>query len=234
MSINKSSLTHFLQLLTSERYELANSCGLEDWMWGPGEITWTTSEDGNPVKTNALYSYFQKLTKQSNAFLAGASKLLESGEEGADVETAVQSISLCGEIIATRDDLERAMKVLSHRPVDIITERAISTTNTRDRKGKGLDPAISIERIYAQECERLAFQHVSFTETSGSVSSYAYHSKVQQTAHATRNPKDRLHLIRELAVMATSLPPGVWVRVDEVRNDAMWVTYPAAWNDVVC
>ena len=26
---------------------------------------------------------------------------------------------------------------------------------------------------------------------------------------------------KELAVMATSLPPGVWVRVDEVRNDAM-------------
>ena len=32
---------------------------------------------------------------------------------------------------------------------------------------------------------------------------------------------NRPHLVKELAVTATSLPPGVWVRVDEVRNDAM-------------
>ena len=50
---------------------------------------------------------------------------------------------------------------------------------------------------------------------------YKYASELEQTANATRNPKDRLHLVKELAVMATSLAPGVWVRVDEVRNDAM-------------
>ncbi len=50
---------------------------------------------------------------------------------------------------------------------------------------------------------------------------YKYGPELARTANATRNPKDRLHLVKELAVMATSLPPGVWVRVDEVRNDAM-------------
>ncbi|KAJ8508783.1 hypothetical protein ONZ45_g8975 [Pleurotus djamor] len=30
-----------------------------------------------------------------------------------------------------------------------------------------------------------------------------------------------MHLVKELAVMATSLPPGIWVRVDETRNDVL-------------
>lgn len=181
------------------------------------------------MKTNALYNYFQKLTKQSEAFLAGASQLLEDGEADSEVETAVQSVSLCGEIIATRDDLERAMKVLSKRPATAATAEdapetlSASPTKKGKSKGKGPDPSINIERKYAQECERLAFQHIALPQVGGAYTSYAYTKDLKSTANATRNPKDRLHLIRELAVMATSLPPGVWVRVDEVRNDAMYV-----------
>ena len=184
------------------------------------------------MKANALYSYFQKLTKQSEAFLAGASQLLESGEDGAEVETAVQSVSLCGEIIAARDDLERAMKVLSREPAASNEEpppetetvcKSTSKGKCKD-KGKGVDVSVGMERLYAEECERLAFEHVGFPQTGGKYGWYAYGDEVAKTANATRHPKDRLHLIRELAVMATSLPPGVWVRVDEVRNDAMYVT----------
>ena len=41
------------------------------------------------------------------------------------------------------------------------------------------------------------------------------------SASGTRAPAARLRLLKELAVMATSLPLGVWVRADEVRNDAL-------------
>lgn len=220
-----------MQVLIGERYELASSSGLEDWMWRNGEIKWAES-DGKPIKANALYTYFKKLTKQSEAFLAGASQLLEGDGDGdgAEVENTVQSVSLCGEIIAARDNLERAMKILAkdppqpveHVPIPPVSSKAKGKGNKRD-KGKGPDPAIDVERRYAQACERLAFQHVAFPQTNGTYTHYAYAKELKSTASATRNPKDRLRLVKELAVMATSLPPGVWVRVDEVRNDAMYV-----------
>lgn len=213
-----------LQVLINERYELASSCGLEEWMWGDGEITWTTSADGTPAKANALYGYFQKLTKQSEAFLAGASQLLEAGAgDGGDgeVETAVQSVSLCCEIIAARDDLERTMKLLAKRPAAAEPVGQSSCHGKGKGRSQGSRPSLTLEQRYAQDCERLAFQHVAFPQANGDYVSYNYAKELKSTANATRNPKDRLHLVKELAVTATSLPPGVWVRVDEVRNDAI-------------
>lgn len=211
-------------MLTGERYKLASSGGLEEWMWGDAEIKWAESTDGTIIKAQPLYAYFQKLTKQSEAFLAGASQLLESGGEDAEVESMVQSLSLCGEIIATRDGLERAMQVLNKGPQAGNPEHVEpASTHTKGKlKGKGHDPSIDIEREYAAECERLAFAHVPFPQAAnGTYTTFNYARELQQTANATRNPKDRLHLVKELAVTATSLPTGIWVRVDEVRNDAM-------------
>ncbi|EKM61580.1 uncharacterized protein PHACADRAFT_204748 [Phanerochaete carnosa HHB-10118-sp] len=203
-----------LEVLIGERYELASSGGLEEWMWGDGEIKWAESSDGASVKAQPLYTYFQKLTKQSEAFLAGASALLESGGEDAEIENAVQSLSLCGEFIATKDDLERAMRVLNNGPSP--------PTNNGKNKGKGHDPALELERRYTAECERLAFAHVAFPQApDGCYATFNYANQLQRTANATRTPKDRLHLVKELAVTATSLPTGIWVRVDEVRNDAI-------------
>jgi baculoviral IAP repeat-containing protein 6 len=99
--------------------------------------------------------------------------------------------------------------------------------NEGNGKGKGRDPALDMEKAYSNDCERLAFQYVDTLSNRGirgfglDYANYNFVSQLKQTASATRNPKDRLHLIKELAVMATCLPPGVWVRVDEVRNDAM-------------
>ena len=226
-NVTTMCFTTRLQVLINQRYELASSCGLEEWMWGEGEITWTTSIDGTPAKANALYGYFQKLTKQSEAFLVGASQLLETGaggEDGAEVETMLESVSLCGEIIAARDDLERTMRILAKRPAaaDEAEPAAQSPSKRKGKeKSKGAHSSATLEQRYTQACERLAFQHVAFPQVNGGYVFYNYAKELQSTANATRNPKNRLHLVKELAVTATSLPPGVWVRVDEVRNDAM-------------
>jgi|SRR5882762_5681026 len=184
-----------------------------------------------------LYAHFKKLSKQCEAFLAGASRLIDgsgrNNEDTEDVEnTAIKAASLCGDIIAARDDIERAMKVMSKR--DPAENTSGSEVNDSSQgigkgpvKGKNLDPAVQMEREYARACERLAFKHVTMSsEHDGNTSDpqyreYNYARELAQTASMTRNPKDRLHLVKELAVMATCLPPGVWVRVDEVRNDAM-------------
>ncbi|KAI0691985.1 hypothetical protein BC835DRAFT_1521108 [Cytidiella melzeri] len=224
-----------LEVILGRRYEMEKSCGIEDWMWKDAEMSWAKSAAGELVTVNPLYAHFQKLTKQSKTFLSGASQLLENGQEPTeDVESIIKSTSLCGEIIAARDDLERAMKILGKTPDSPnltqpqAPEPTTSTPSKRrnsDRKGKTVDRlcSLDLEKRYSEECERLAFHHIVFPEENGQYSTFNYADLVRSTANSTRSPKDRLHLIRELAVTATSLPPGVWVRVDEVRHDVLKV-----------
>ncbi|OSD00825.1 hypothetical protein PYCCODRAFT_1478855 [Trametes coccinea BRFM310] len=215
-----------LEVLVGARWETTKSCGLEEWMWDDGEIVWEKdTETGRLVPAPPLYVHFKKLTKQCETFLAGASHMLESAAAGEDAETLVKATSLCGDIIAAKDDIERAMTIMGKDPATIL-EMAHQSSAMTQVKGKARDPAIDMERTYASECERLAFKHVSLSRPSTKgmgldYPDYHYAQDLSRTANATRNPKDRLHLVKELAVMATSLPPGVWVRVDEVRNDAL-------------
>ncbi|KAF9010312.1 hypothetical protein BDZ89DRAFT_1078249, partial [Hymenopellis radicata] len=99
-----------------------------------------------------------------------------------------------------------------------------------DGKGKGRDATVEMEKKYSQACERLAFKHVELTNSDqvaanasrhNPSANFRYASAASQSENGTRNPKDRVHLIREEAVMSTSLPPGIWVRIDEVRNDIL-------------
>lgn len=152
--------------------------------------------------------------------------MMASADDG-DLEELVQATSICGDIIAARDDLDRTIVALGGSPVCEGHPRFLYETGKKISKGKDRDPAVDMEKTYSTECERLAFKHVDTLSGDGrqgfgdNYSHYNYASMLHQTASATRNPKDRLHLIKELAAMATCLPPGVWVRVDEVRHDAM-------------
>ena len=226
-----------IQCLIGQRWEMDKSCGLENWMWEDGEITWIKNTKGNLEVVPPLYSYFKKLTKQSEAFRGGAMQMLgEAGEDGDDVEdTMIQGTSLCGDIIAARDVLEKAITLLglsssNHMESDSQAPQA-NHSNQLSKKGKGKDMSINIDKVYVDACERLAFKHVSLWEGSSdsdaglNYTNYTYAQQLTQTENATRLPKSRLHLVKELAVTATSLPAGVWVRVDEVRNDAMYVLH---------
>ncbi|KAI0828834.1 hypothetical protein BC628DRAFT_1408922 [Trametes gibbosa] len=195
-----------LEVLTGPRWEMTRSCGLEDWMWGHGQIVWERDpSNGELVAAPPLYTHFKKLTKQCEAFLAGASGMSEFTDDGEDAITMVKATSLCGDIIAVKEDIKRAMVTMGKDPASVLTAFALTSES---------------------QCERSAFQHVSLSRSSANqvgldYPEYYYVDELVKTAHATRNPKDRLHLVKELAVMATSLPPGVWVRVDEVRNDVI-------------
>ena len=223
-----------IQCLIGSRWETATTCGLEDWMWGDGEITWTKNASGELEIAVPLYSYFKKLTKQSEAFQSGAMQMLSDGQgDEEDVEeTMIEGTSLCGDIIAARDDLERAIAFLGqpsattdrdNRPSGAGAASSRQTRTSNKGKGRAIS-AIEIDNKYLEACEKLAFKHVSLADNTNSglvYSSFNYAQNLTQTQTSTRNPKNRLHLLKELAVTATSLPAGVWVRVDEVRNDAM-------------
>ena len=225
-----------IQCLIGQRWEMDESCDLECWMWEDGDITWTKNTKGDLEVVPPLYNYFKKLTKQSEAFRGGAMQVLsEAGEDGDDVDdTMIQGTSLCGDIIAARDALEKAITLLGLSSNNLESDSQVPQANhsnqlSKKGKGKGKDLSINIDKAYVDACERLAFKHVSLWEASSdsdiglNYTNYNYASQLTQTEKATRLPKSRLHLVKELAVTATSLPPGVWVRVDEVRNDAMYV-----------
>ncbi|KII94003.1 hypothetical protein PLICRDRAFT_695066 [Plicaturopsis crispa FD-325 SS-3] len=215
-----------IEVLIGQRWEKIRSCGLEEWMWGDDEIRWEMQKNDAGQQTRAmappLYEHFRKLTKQCEAFLAGATHVIEGGNgDDEETETTVKATSLCGDIIAARDDIERAMSVLGKTSTTGISAGPSSRTG----KGKDRDTAIDVEKAYSMECERLAFEHVALGRVgkSGALeyTGYNYAQNLKQTENSTRTPKNRLHLVKELAVMATCLPPGVFVRVDEVRNDAI-------------
>ncbi|KAF8963849.1 hypothetical protein BDZ97DRAFT_1904683 [Flammula alnicola] len=178
-----------IQCLIGQHWKTATTCGLENWMWDDGEIIWSTNGAGDLEILPPLYTYFKKLTKQSEAFLAGAMQMLGAMKL-------------------------KARHLYSYPP---------------PKKGKGRDVSIHVDKVYEEACESLSFKHVSLAEdattpaTGLHYANYNYAQLLTQTQSSTRQPKSRLHLLKELAVTATSLPPGVWVRVDEVRNDAIKV-----------
>ncbi|KAJ7110312.1 hypothetical protein C8R43DRAFT_1042195 [Mycena crocata] len=199
-----------VQVLIARRFCMDKSSGLEDWMWQDGEISWEKDKQGHFERAPPLYDHFKKLTKQSEAFLVGASGM-EEGGDGDEMDETIQCVSLCGDLIAARDDMERAMSVLGRG------NDALSSPPSKSKgKGKNRDASIDMEKAYSQACETLSFKHVELD-----YSRFNYRHELQATESHTRTPKNRLHLVKELATMATSLPPGIFVRVDEVRNDVI-------------
>ncbi|KAK7038770.1 hypothetical protein VNI00_010655 [Paramarasmius palmivorus] len=204
-----------IKLLVEPRFERQKWSGITKWMWGEANVEWCRDKTGRIETSSPLVEYFRRLTKQCESFLAGASnsQLLEDGSD----EDAVKAASLCGDIIAAKEELERAMSVMG------------IAAESDDRKGKGKDMSghseADAEKEYADACEKLAFKHIEFEvyAPNGNLANiYGYATQLQQTSYTTvRNPKDRFHLVKELAVMATSLPEGIFVRVDETRNDTM-------------
>jgi len=209
-----------LQVLVEPRWQMSKGQGIENWMWDENDIEWAMTSDRRPDRAPALYEHFKKLRKQSQAFISGASQLMDSDENS---EETVMATSLCDDIIAIGDDIERAITVLGGS----FSGASVGASEESQPAGKGKkrDDNVNLERIYSQACENLAFHHIPLgipDDTAGwRYPDYNYADLLKSTQNSTRSPKDRLHLVKELAVMATSLPPGIWVRVDEVRNDCM-------------
>lgn len=230
-----------VQVLVGHRYEMTDGPGLESWIWGEGDITWEKTQGGMLERSPPLYQYFKKLARQCEAFQTGALQMTDGGSDGDanDLEDAMmQATSLCGDIIAAKGDMERIMAVLGitltsddhHEPLASTSGNPGTGTKRAGKgKSKNVDVSLNLDKAYVAACEKRAFKHVMLAvpeDNKGkgkglNYTLYNYAQNLEQTQSATRAQNFRFHLVKELAVMATSLPPGVWVRADEVRNDAM-------------
>ena len=202
-----------IKLLVSQGWSKSKSCGLNSFIRGDGEVVWERDEAGDIVRTAPLYNHFEKLTKQSEAYLTGLSSI--AGDMG---ETGIREMSLCGDIVAAKEDLDRCLAVIG--------STSDSEEIKTDSKIEGADSNEGdLDKRYERECAELAFKHVTLSEDgpAGGLVYRAFHYRnmVEASSNGTRIPKDRLHILKELAVMGTALPPGIWVRVDEVRNDVV-------------
>lgn len=54
-----------------------------------------------------------------------------------------------------------------------------------------------------------------------------YAKEIQQSASSKRPHGSFVHLAKELAVLSTSLPPGIWIRHDEERVDVIKCVLPS-------
>ncbi|KDQ09441.1 hypothetical protein BOTBODRAFT_642580 [Botryobasidium botryosum FD-172 SS1] len=229
-------------LLIEGRTEKKHSDGIDAWMTKSGEIEWERQADGSTgearsplaglVQRPPLYEHFKKLTRQCEAFTAGASHLVDDhgNEEGpAPEEDVVSTLGICMTIISTKEAIERAIGAWQRHGRGDMDDSAASVTSKG--KGKSRDTVVSTEAAYIAAWEKLAFAYLELPRvplypatvvaTSPAIRSYSYTNEVQSTSSSTRIPKQRFHLVKELGVMSTSLPVGIWVRVDEVRNDAI-------------
>ncbi|KIJ53628.1 hypothetical protein M422DRAFT_58490 [Sphaerobolus stellatus SS14] len=211
--------------LVEEKWEKKKSQGLEAWMWREGAVEWEKTRDNLSIlRAPPIYDRFKKLTKQCETFLAGVAHLLENDGDDETVEMTIKTTSLCGDMISAQQDMQRIISVLTRGKAP---KTSTSQSTTPDAKGKGKDPNFELEKRYAVECEKLAFKYVPLhTEADNSgggldFQGFHYKKEVTATEKSTRLPKDRLHLIKEISALSTSLPPGVWVRVDDVRTDVI-------------
>jgi len=205
-----------IRLLVSRGWSKTKSCGIGSFIRGDGEVVWERDEDDGIVRAPPLYNHFEKLTKQCEAYLTGMTSI--AGDIG---ETGIKEMSLCGDIIAAKEDLDRCLTVIG-------TISDSDENNADEQAGKAPSNSEEPDKAYERECEELAFKYVTLSEdgpTGGLVyRTFHYRDMVEASSNNTRIPKDRLHILKELAVMGTGLPPGVWVRVDEVRTDVMYVS----------
>ena len=204
-----------IRLLISQGWSKTSGCCIDSFIRGDGEVVWEIDEADEVVRTAPLYNHFEKLTKQSVAYLTGLTSM--AGDLG---ETGIEEMLLCEDIIAAKEDLDRCLAVIGSASGLVETKVDERTGNPQPSNSEELG-----DKFYEHECAHLAFKYVTLSEegpTEGLVyRTFHYRDLVGASSNDTRIPKDRLHILRELAVIGTALPPGIWIRVDEARNDVM-------------
>ncbi|GAA5877972.1 hypothetical protein JCM3774_004770 [Rhodotorula dairenensis] len=190
-------------------------------------------DKGKVVLASPLYSLLKKLLIQAHAFRRAAS----SSNEFDDADVAL--LGICGDFAAAGERFvatelvwkerdrrdQRAMLMVEAAPeeagddqVGSKVEEAGMATRTRGRKGKdkGREERIWTEREYVKACEELAYGAVELD-----VKQHHYSREIAESATSRRPHGSFVHLAKELAVLSTSLPPGIWVRHDEERVDVL-------------
>ncbi|BGP35026.1 hypothetical protein JCM10296v2_006856 [Rhodotorula toruloides] len=174
---------------------------------------------GEVVMTAPLYTHLGKLLRQASAFRKAAI----SGDFD-DSDAAL--IGICGDFVTAGERFKQTKKVWGdmhgRNHGGAVDGRRVEGKGQGKGKGKGKEREWT-EADYVKACEALAYDSVNLAieNDKGEVTypTHYYNRDILTSANSRRT--NFAHLAKELAVLSTSLPPGIWVRVDETRVDVI-------------
>ncbi|GAA5917479.1 hypothetical protein JCM6882_004895 [Rhodosporidiobolus microsporus] len=192
-------------------------------------------EEGEVIMAVPLFSLLRKLSTQAEAFRRAA---VTGSLDDADASL----IGICGDFAEAGERCKALVKVWEEKqgrervepsPVEggedeHAEEEAEGRTTRAKGKGKGKEVEKRwTEQDYATACGKLAYDVVEMAvdgpNGGKTFPTHYYRREAEAIANSRRPHNSFVHLAKELAVLSTSLPPGIWVRVDEARVDVLKV-----------
>jgi len=188
------------EFYTQERDEMTSSDGLERIIRGDGQrITKHRNQGGSvtgTTKSPPLLDLMDNLGRQAEAFsktLGNAHGPLNNGDRN-----VINSVNLSRSILAVRQLLHT-------------TANQCGMTNSR-----ALATPASSEEVYRGICSQLAYDELPSSFSNGN-----FHYARQAMTVNSVNQRRTITLAKELSTMATSLPPGIFVRNIANRPDCI-------------
>jgi hypothetical protein len=151
-----------------------------------------------------LLPLFEKLVTQARIFRKTAASNYESLQFDDD-EMSTKAVGLCGDLVDLWDIITLSIQDL---------ENSRQTDEDSD-KSKGKQPETEV--TLKDHLKRLAFAEYDILGPGNTLHPYAYSREVNALGGRSLNPKRTLTLAKELATMSTSLPDGIYVRVQPDR-----------------
>ncbi|KAL7275576.1 hypothetical protein RUND412_001473 [Rhizina undulata] len=176
------------------------------------------------------WEVFEKLYKQCHMFLKVVEK---SNEKDFQDEEGTKTVGLCADVVSVRESIEKAINVTGVLEKSEMSKISINAERNPSpvQKGKSKateDSAFQVlslpEKAKMSKDEVKDMDHtyhgpLAFDYVEGVLTTHYFHQKILTL---NESPRGRvLHLTRELATMSTSLPHGVFVRVEENRPDVI-------------
>ncbi|TNY17926.1 hypothetical protein DMC30DRAFT_419335 [Rhodotorula diobovata] len=172
---------------------------------------------GEVVLGASLYSLLKKLSIQAEAFRRAATS-------GAFDDNDAALIGICGDFATAGERFKALERVWSARQ----PEGAVKNGGGGKGPGQARDKGEGKAREWAPDeydkaCAELAYANVELgAAVEGSDGGKTHYIRDIAAIDSSRRPhKSFVHLAKELAVLSTGLPPGIWVRVDESRIDVI-------------
>lgn len=192
---------HLAEFYTSPRDQIQSTDGLAHIISGQGQLVKVkkdkssgndSSEDDD--KAPPLLELMENLEKQAGTFYKTVGKATMKSTDG----NVINSVNLCRSIIAVRQLLQATARRTGR----------LQSAPTAPQKSEGVNSY------------RLACVEVAYDEFPPSI-----HTPFGFTQHAQSlrsvNPRRTIILAKELGTMATSLPPGIFVRNAPNRPDCI-------------
>jgi hypothetical protein len=166
-----------------------------------------TLENTEPAKLEygpPLLHLFEKLATQARIFRKTTASNYQSLQFDDDEGMSTQAVGLCGDLVELWDIINLSIQDLKN-----------SRPNGETPESKGKQPETKVD--LKEHLKTLAFAEYDILGASNKLHPYAYSREVEGLASQSLNPKRTLTLAKELATMSTSLPDGIFVRVQPDR-----------------